>query len=161
MTICAEPPQSTEILQRQREACRWVTSQGERPRTLIARQNAAYRHLEQSQALVPCHKQELTLQSRQHSMQQSVENGDYIIGYGGGCGIKPREIPAHPIFPAPPQPTPQDGAKHWAELHTAQSPDAKWLTNWISRIPAYGCRCHRDFHLIIAANPPRFDDWFP
>lgn len=93
-------------------------------------------------------------------MSQSVD-ADYVIGYGGGHGFKTQDRPSQPILPPQPKPTPQEGAAHWAKLHTAESPNAEWLTNWIARIPAYGCSCHSDFHKILAANPPRFDDWFP
>jgi hypothetical protein len=47
---------------------------------------------------------------------------------------------------------------HWEEIHTKQmSPEQFSL--WLETIPGV-CNCRQKAAKIIAANPPRFDDWF-
>ncbi len=48
----------------------------------------------------------------------------------------------------------------WAEMHSKIGATAEWFTNWMKRVPSYGCKCRDAFEAIIKANPPRFNDWF-
>lgn len=48
----------------------------------------------------------------------------------------------------------------WEELHTQLNPTDQWLQKWIKRIPSFGCGCKQGFKDIMAANPPRYNDWF-
>lgn len=94
-------------------------------------------------------------------MRQSAENGDFVIVYSDGFKIGSQAAIARPMFePQTIQPSPIEGSAHWAKLHSAESPNAEWLTRWLTQIPSYGCSCHKDFHTILATNTPRFNDWF-
>lgn len=48
---------------------------------------------------------------------------------------------------------------HWQPFHTERNPTPGWLAAWEALIPCGFCL--ENYLRIKAANPPRFNDWFP
>ena len=49
----------------------------------------------------------------------------------------------------------------WIELHTQLHPTPVWLETWVARVPNFDCGCRSWLRKYLAANPPRYNDWYP
>lgn len=48
----------------------------------------------------------------------------------------------------------------WAELHLKQDATPEWFSEWLARVPNFGCGCRDSFAAYLLTNPPRYDDWY-
>ncbi len=47
----------------------------------------------------------------------------------------------------------------WQELHSQQEATPEWMSDWVSRVPAFGCNCRQHLKAYLVEHPPRFDDF--
>lgn len=57
-------------------------------------------------------------------------------------------------------PSPSIWAPIWKEIHTKEDPDQGWWDGIVKKVSSYFCACGDFLKSHIAANPPRFNDWF-
>lgn len=47
----------------------------------------------------------------------------------------------------------------WLEIHTKVNPTPEWFSDWVSRVPNFGCGCRSWLVEYLKKNPPRYDDF--